>query len=524
MAQEYLINANRNIKRKTGKLIGKIAVVKPIMDRLGIGDIVNNVTNGYGSNHIKVDNSTVGEIITCNRLAAPKPLYRIEEWVDDQTCIGDVYNLEKGVLNDDRIVDMLDEIHPKLSEAWDQVITNAVRHFDIPLGIFYHDITSFYFEGDYDNSEIIEHGYSRDNKPDKKQINLDVNINNTQIPVMYRLLSGSTSDKATAIKNMEDLLSLAKKLPEETDRMLVVGDRMLLDDNIIVDYHKHNIDYLGPLKLTNAMKEAILDIPEENYIHISLRNNDGLYSGTFIPWTFTNKDGKSVTDRVLVVKSLQKAKNDKNSREKKVAAFEEALRDLQSKLNGKRYKTVDSVEKRLEQLRKQYKCPYIIAKVSETEDGKVKFDYYLDKQAISRQEKLDGKYMMSTNRDTLTDTEMINIYKGRDKSEKAFSITKGPLKIRPVYLQKDTRIESLVFFIMCALLVYSILRMMIKDTKLEYSITNVMRIFEGLTALYTEFNDGSIYIKCSDLRYTQVYILQQLGLKLPSEYVDKVIT
>jgi transposase len=131
--------------------------------------------------------------------------------------------------------------------------------------------------------------------------------------------------------------------------------------------------------------------------------------------------------------------------------------------------------------------------------------------------------MMATNRDILTDTDMIKLYKGRDQSEKTFSIVKGPMKIRPIFIKTDERIESLIFFIMCALLIYSILRMMIKDTELEYTIATVMRYFEGLTALYTEFIDGSICITCSDLNSTQVYILEELELIHPSQYIDKEI-
>jgi transposase len=328
MAQSFLTTANRNIKRRIGKLVGKMAIIKPIMDRLRIQETVNNLTNGYGSNHIKVDNGTMGEILIYNRLTSPRPLYQIEEWVDEKTCVGDLYNLEKGAVNDDRIANTLDEIHPNLHTAWNQIITHAIKEFDIPINVFYHDITSLYFEGDYDESSMIEHGYSRDNKQDKKQVNLDTTINRTQIPVMYRLLNGSTSDKKTAVQNMEDLLILVKGLPQPTNRIINVGDRMLLDDEIIVEYHLHDIDYLGPLKLTNVMKEAILDIPEENFLHIPLRNGDGLYEGTFIPWTFTSKNEKnrgiSVTDRVLVVKSLQKARLDKKTRDEKIEQYQKS--------------------------------------------------------------------------------------------------------------------------------------------------------------------------------------------------------
>ena len=51
----------------------------------------------------------------------------------------------------------------------------AVLENDIALSQIHYDITSIYFEGEYEESDTIDYGYSRDNRPDAKQLNLGVN-------------------------------------------------------------------------------------------------------------------------------------------------------------------------------------------------------------------------------------------------------------------------------------------------------------------------------------------------------------
>ena len=124
---------------------------------------------------------------------------------------------------------------------------------------------------------------------------------------------------------------------------------------------------------------------------------------------------------------------------------------------------------------------------------------------------------------TTATVDGLGIYKGRDISEKDFTILKGPLQIHPICLQKDERIESLVFIIMCALLVYSIIKMEIVQKELCISINKVMNEFKYFNVRYYEFVDGSELRITGNLRELQESIITNLEYPLPSEYINSLL-
>jgi transposase len=60
-----------------------------------------------------------------------------------------------------------------------------------------------YFEGVYDDADLLEYGYSRDKKSECKQVNLRLNITDEDgIPLAFKVINGSTTDRTTPIENM----------------------------------------------------------------------------------------------------------------------------------------------------------------------------------------------------------------------------------------------------------------------------------------------------------------------------------
>ena len=103
----------------------------------------------------------------------------------------------------------------------------------------------------------------------------------------------------------------------------------------------------------------------------------------------------------------------------------------------------------------------------------------INEESLQEAKRLDGKYVIATNR-RLTPNEMLILLKQRDCSEKRISVLKGPVRIRPIFLQNDDRIASLVFIIMksrfapplrygIALLVYCLIEMRLRQANIKVS-------------------------------------------------------
>jgi hypothetical protein len=100
--------------------------------------------------------------------------------------------------------------------------------------------------------------------------------------------------------------------------------------------------------------------------------------------------------------------------------------------------------------------------------------------------------VLATNRLPLSADEMLTLFKERDRSEKSHHVMKGPLRIRPMFLHTQDRIESLVFLVMVALLVYTLMEQQARQ-RLERQIT-AQRLLSALAswmAIRTTFADGS---------------------------------
>jgi hypothetical protein len=79
-------------------------------------------------------------------------------------------------MHDTRIGRTLDDLHPHLAPIWQDIVVQAIMEYEIDLRSLHYDITSIYFEGEYTESKKISYGYSRDHRPDAKQVNPGVNV------------------------------------------------------------------------------------------------------------------------------------------------------------------------------------------------------------------------------------------------------------------------------------------------------------------------------------------------------------
>lgn len=106
-----------NIDKQLSRFIGAIPVLIPIFQRLNVVSIINR----YCPNQADVDSGSVALILALNRLIAPKPMYKVSDWMSE-TVLSDTLAIPSGKLHDRRIGDMLDEIHPHLSNIYQEIV------------------------------------------------------------------------------------------------------------------------------------------------------------------------------------------------------------------------------------------------------------------------------------------------------------------------------------------------------------------------------------------------------------------
>jgi hypothetical protein len=157
--------------------------------------------------------------------------------------------------------------------------------------------------------------------------------------------------------------------------------------------------------------------------------------------------------------------------------------------------------------------------ITTAEDGRLGLKFHINPEQLAAAQALEGKYVLATNAVHLSANDMLRLYKGQDKVEKANRTVKGPLRVRPVFLRADERIEGLVFCTMLALLVRAILALQCHRTGLAYTPAQVLAEFASLRAIDLCFSDGSRRRLACDLSARQKQILTTLQLPSVTRYV-----
>ena len=336
----------QHVNNQLSKWLGATPVLLPIFRRLGIAQAVNK----YCSGREEISHGSVIEIMGLNRLMAPKPMYKFKGWLSE-TVLEDTLDVSAEQMHDTRLGRTLDDIHPHLEAIWQDIAVQAILEYEIDLRYLHYDITSVYFEGEYEDVDMVNYGYSRDHRPDAKQVNLAVNVTGKAgVPLGYRVLAGRTSDRTTPLENLKALRSLLDRpeLAERKQDFLLVSDRAMLDREVLVAYEEKSIRWLGPLNADEALLDLIRSVPDEELDQNALdyrptnqpKDEPLRYQGVLRSATIDH-DGQRIPVRILVVKSRTKVKLDRDRRETYLKRLTDRLEKIQSMLNTRLHLVTD---------------------------------------------------------------------------------------------------------------------------------------------------------------------------------------
>ena len=513
-----------HINNQLSKSLGAIPVLLPILRRLCVAQTIN----GHCSGAQEVSHGTTMEILTLNRLMAPKPLYKVKEWMAE-TVLGDALDVGDEQMHDTRIGRTMDDLHSHLDAIWQDVAVQAVLVYDIDLRFIHYDITSVYFEGAYTESDKINYGYSRYHRSDAKQINLGVNVTSeTGIPLGYRVLAGQTADRTTPLENLKSLRALLDRpeLAERQQDFLLVSDRAMLDRDVIAAYADKHIRWLGPLNADGSLREILDSVSDEEleehplaYRPTNQPEDEPLrYHGVLRSATI-EYERETVPIQVLVVKSRTKVKLDRDRRQTYLDRLVGRLEEIQGLLNTRRYKQRDYTWVQIEKARRGNPAKSLVDVELSGEDANLKLTFQLNREKLARAEAMDGRYLLGTNDADLSAPEMLTRYKKQEVVERRIKVVKGPVHVRPMFLHKQERIEGLVFVAMLALLVYTILEMLCRRAGQWITARQVLQKFELLGAVYLQFGDGSILKLPSALSAFQGQLIELLRFPDPAVYL-----
>jgi hypothetical protein len=208
------------------KRLGALPVVAEFGRRLRIAEIVDELCPVRPVAWIT--HGEVIEALVANRLTAPAPLVRVQDWAAAMAVEEEAYGIAPELLNDDRIARALDAVAPQLEAIAGGVGAAAVTEFGVDVSRLHWDLTSISLYGAYPEADeeypAPRWGHPKDRRADLKQIQTGLAVSGDGgIPVFHRPYSGGAAEVAQVAGAMTALKQIAGPRP-----FLLVGDSKLI--------------------------------------------------------------------------------------------------------------------------------------------------------------------------------------------------------------------------------------------------------------------------------------------------------
>jgi transposase len=503
----------KDILSKSTKNLGAIALIKPILDGIGIKEIVD----GYAPMERErgITNGDAIEVMVLNRLTSPTPLYSVEEWARVH-ALEEAFGIAPDEVNYDRLARALDAISTKIEDIEADISLRMMSKYRIKPEIVHLDASSLYFEGAYEDSDLVRLGYSRDQKPDKKQVNVALDVDASEgMPLFHTIHNGNTPDPTMAVANLKRIRERLKP-----DRMIVVGDRSAMDGEVALMLRDYGLDFVGAVKMTEKAKKLVASIPDEEFKPLNVED----YSAAESTVQFSH-DGRRMGFRGVVVLSRRKAEQDAKKRSDAISEIESEFRKVQAKLNKRRWRERDLVQRKVESiLRKKSRYAPLLKTEVKGDYGNLSFKYSVCEDEMKSSSKLDGKYVLATTLNGWRAEKIFKTYRSRYLVEARIRNMKSEIAVRPIFLHDEGRIRALVFVSILALMVYSLIEILARRSGMGRVTTRrLLFVFQKISVIELKVKGGVEFRLVEDLTAAQGEILDRLKLKMPASYIKTVV-
>lgn len=163
------------------------------------------------------------------RLCEPSSEMRIAEHLYERSSLADLLGIPVEKVNDDRLYRALDRLLPEKVELEKHLKAWLGELFDLEYDLLLYDVTSTYFEGQSDSNGQAALGYSRDHRPDCKQVCIALVVNRDGFPLGYEVFDGNRADVTT----VEDIVEKIEAQYGSAGRIWVMDRGMVSEKNLV---------------------------------------------------------------------------------------------------------------------------------------------------------------------------------------------------------------------------------------------------------------------------------------------------
>lgn len=449
----------------------------------------------------------VSAILVIARLCEPSSeLHIAADWYR-KTALPDVLGVKPERVHHTRLYRSLDKLLEHKDALQQHLKDRFGALFALEYDLLLYDVTSTYFEGESARNPMAKRGYSRDGRPDCKQVCIGLVVSREGYPLGYEVFDGNRVDVTT----VQDVVKKMEQRYGKAGRIWVMDRGMVSEDNL--DWLRAGERrYLVGTPRTEMKRWAKELSAEEGW----KRARDGL--------EVKQCPGPDGTETFLLCRS-----RDRQAKEN--AMHERATQHIRNELGalGRRLKRAKSkvergtVERQVGRILERHsraarrfdvEVVYDLRRASE-----VRVKWHERKDWRQWAELTEGTYILRTNVNDWSDEELWRTYIQLWQAEAAFRISKTDLSLRPIWHQREDRVQAHILVCFLGLCLWKMLegwqcraglgsspRTLLEELKRVQCVDVVMPIVDG-----PELRLRCVVEPDDDL----ACLLDRMGLRLP---------
>lgn len=442
-------------------------------------------------------------VLVLGRLCQPSSELHLAEQIYESSAMSDLLGVPAEKVNDDRLYRALDRLLPEKKSLETYLKNRLGELFELDYDLLLYDVTSTYFEGEAARNPQAKRGYSRDHRRDCKQVNIALVVSRGGMPLGYEVFAGNRNDVTTLeqiVEEMEARYGKANRIwaldrgmvSEERVKFLRQGDRRYI---------------VGTPK--SKLKEYERELLAKDWKQV----HEGLEVRICPP-----PGGEEV---FILCRSAQRREKEKAMHARFEERIEAGLQKIEKSCRKKKQPSLVIAQRVGRLLGKNTRAAGLFeVKVEQNADGAARLQWTKSEAWRHWAERTEGCYLLRSNVTDWSAEELWRAYIQLTEAEAAFRIQKSDLQIRPVWHQREDRVQAHILVCFLAFVLWKTMAQLCQQAGLGQEPRQVFEELSKITLVDVVLptrNGITIRKRCvSRPTDHQTILLQRLGLKLPA--------
>src|SRR5215472_16733003 len=448
----------------------------------------------------------IAAVLVAARLCEPSSeLHIAEDWYR-RTALCDLLQLSDTEVHKDRLYRGLDELlaHKAALEA--HLARRCGELFAPENEILLYDVTSTYFEGEAAANLLARRGYSRDHRPDCKQVCIALVVTFDGFPLGYEVFAGNTHDART----VQTIVATMEARHGMLGRVWIADRGMASADNLAW------LRQTGRRYIIGAPKSELRKFARELAVGVGWRR---IREDIEVKLATCPESG----DTVILCRSADRRSKERAMHDKFSRRIEAALARLAGRIarSTKRLSAAQINRQIGRILQRNQRSAARFAITVQAADCPAGFRLHVEHdQAFDDWAALsEGAYLLRTNIADWSDEQLWRAYIQLTQAEAAFRIHKDELRVRPIWHQRADRVQAHILVCFLAFVLWKCLQMWQQRAGLGSSPRTVLEELARVQShdvILPTTTHGEIRLRCiAQPDAAQAALLDRLGIVLP---------